>query len=823
MNLLAIFIAFAGSVLLTVLTLRLRKPGERLIILLIYYTLLFLSGLLIASQLLGVDWHPTIQIGAFMFVTVFWMRQIWVSSFWGKLLHQTLLMVHLFIGGYLYSITQMPYGDRPFTQISMNGPLPLASGDYPARQISGLPHSDTVQPAAAETPAAPIITMTQSAARSAAPSLSWESIETLMQKDSHIRAVMHQLQEEQDRELSEQLANLNAVSVASTQVRRHALSTAQIDDLLQEQAISTARYHTMVETWRLLDSDEQAFRERQAETRFHALLGLLEDDKVDETYKVDFINFMARNFARDVRLIKPLIHLYDRLDEDYPRQKRINQVFQKLYVARREALISAFKAIGRPALQPLLDYRGKTVSHVTYSQTRLDLFLRQHFGVAFRPLYGVVAAQTTPDFLNREKYPPLQKLQGASFEQDNIRRSLLKLEQENALPADDGPVMDLDQNTYREIVDLLPADSKELAYVPQIDSWLIHPDPAVRANLAWRLAVIKSPYTLPLVFDLMQDPHPDVRRYAALAVGNFQIIDAQGANDQKFIEIMRMLQNYRSNSDSFARGWAVLALTGVGDKQKALYAIDLLLNDGEDSHSVVGKAATAWRSAEEREAVEGWVETLRQTPEDLWVKTQALNALIAIDSPESLHVLLHYLHHIYEQHHDRPSLWRYIAPHMTLPQEAENTEDVVLYLAQKSHDNAEQNDTHNLKALRMGLWESYQDYHAGEFFQVLNFLRSFDSAAYQDYLAQNPEQIRIMRIWEYTLATYRLWLVSWPISLLCVLIINYTLLPLLSFSLPAHNTRYLPNQRANPAADGRNKTAPPPSAIVPVKVSQAGH
>ena len=76
-----------------------------------------------------------------------------------------------------------------------------------------------------------------------------------------------------------------------------------------------------------------------------------------------------------------------------------------------------------------------------------------------------------------------------------------------------------------------------------------------------------------------------------------------------------------------------------------------------------------------------------------------------------------------------------------------------------------------------------------------------------------------MRILEYTQATYGFWMVCWPISLLCVLIINYSLLPLLSYSLPAHKTRYRPNQRANPAADNRSKTLPPASAIVPIKIT----
>ena len=824
MIVLVFIVAFFVSAIFTIVTLQVRKPGDRFIVLLLYYLLLCLTAGIIVSQLLGVAWHPYWQIAAFVFIAVYWMRQIWVSSFWGKLWNQTWLIVHLFIGGYMYATTQIPYTDKPFAPISLNAPLPLTSNQYNSRQISGLPMvkhpaATTIENREIETKNSPT-----PAKQNEAIILSWENIEPLMQKDSHIRSVMYQLKEEQESALSAELSNLNETSANSTQMRRHALNSEQIQDLLQEQAISNTHYQTMVETWRLLDEDEQAFKKRQTEARFHALLGLLEDNKVDESYKVDFIQFMSGHFSGDVRLIKPMLHLYEQLDDEYPRQKRLNQSFMDLYIAKREALINAFKAMGKPALQPLMDYRSKTVSHVSYSQARLDLFLQKYFGAKIRPLYGIIKPQTIPDFLNRQKYPPLHKLAGASFEEDHIRRSLLELADENRLPESEGAVMGLNTAQYNEIMAQLSGKSSELIYSIKLDYWLIHPDPAIRANVAWRLATIKSPYSLPLLFDLMKDQHPEVRRFAAIGVGNFQILDSQGANDQKFIEIIRMLQNYRSNSDGFARGWAVLALPGTGDKQKALYAIDLLLNDGDDSNSIVGTAATAWRSEEEQAVMQSWIETLKKTPEDLWVKTQALNALIAIDSfesesPESLGILLHYLHHAYAVHSDSPTLWRYIAPHFTLPQEAENAEDIVFFLAKKQRNINPGADKQDLKALRMGLWQAYQNHHSGDFFQILNFLRHFDTTEYRDYLTQNDEQIRLMRILEYTQATYWFWMVCWPISLLCVLIINYSLLPLLSYSLPAHKTRYRPNQRANPAADNRSKTLPPASAIVPIKIT----
>ena len=260
----------------------------------------------------------------------------------------------------------------------------------------------------------------------------------------------------------------------------------------------------------------------------------------------------------------------------------------------------------------------------------------------------------------------------------------------------------------------------------------------------------------------------------------------------------------------------------IRDRQKTLYAIDLLLNDGEQANSTIGSNVN-WRSSEEQTLIESWTETLQKNPEDLWVKTQALNALIALNSTESLDLLLHYLHRTYINQHRSPSFWRYIAPHFSLPQAAENAEDVILYLAESQLKNSSQINNLDLKALSMGLWRAYENRYSGEYFQTLNFLRHFDIEAYQVYLSENTEQIRIMRVIEYLESSYNFWIVTWLLCLISILIINYSLLPLLNINLPAHNTPYKPNRRANPAADDRHQAAPPPAAIVPININPADH
>lgn len=819
MLLITAFIALAAITALLVFRHRCRSRQEKTVAGLILHSLLASACVVLLSEPLGLHWLPALQLGAGVVLAAYLAFRGVTASFWGKLLFQSLLVLLLFLGGYLYSATQLPYGDRPFAALSQNQPRPLGSKDIQAQWIAGLPLDSAAAEAGTPTAEPGPVPRAAPAGRSAdAPPVRWEELWPLMEKDSRIREVLQNLWEKQERELSEVRAQLNAASVSSTSMRRHALERGNVDDLLKENAISQARYHTLLETWALLDRDEQAFRERQGEERFHALLQLLEDGKVDESHKTEFIDFMVGRFPGDIRLVQPLIRVYDGLDEEYPRQKRLNQEFLGLYLAKREAVLRGLRRIGKPALQPLLDYRKKVLPSIGYSQARLDAFLDGVFGVKVRTLYGVAPAKSIAGFLNRDKYPPLQKLSGASFEQEYVRHGLRKLAVENAAPATGQILMGLSDDAYRHLIDVLDQD-----YSERTDALLIDANPAVRANTAWRLAELKNPYSLPLVFELMRDQNPEVRRLAAIAVGNFAIRDTQGSSDPKFIEIVRMLQNYRSTTDAFGRAWAVNALANVGDPQKALYVIDLLLNDGETLRSTVGEAAPSWHGDEERNAIQGLADTLKQTPEELSVKTQALGALIAIQSPEVLDVLLHYLNHVYEAHHTRPSLWRYIVPHLSLPQEAENIEDVVSYLALAQGQGHPQFHKRHLKALNVALRQTYETYRSGEFFQLLGFLRAFDSGEYRDYLAHTEEQIRIMRGCEYLKATLPFWLAFWPASLLLLLFAGHWLLPALNWE-PAGAQRRSPNRRANPAADPGNAGAAPPPVIVPLKISAAqGH
>lgn len=777
-------------------------------------TLMTLVLVILSTTVAGAAIPAAILLVAYCFGLSYLVVAALAGRFWGKVGNGSLGVLYLFLGGYLYSIGQIPYGDVPFRQISNNQPLPFERDAFPEEWITGLPIGSRPD-RASETLTLPDVLQKKRTVHSEAldpTTVQWGDLETLLELDSHVRQSLLALRQHQERELSEMLSGLNETSVHGTEMRRNAISRENVEGLLRDGAISRARYQTFLETWSLADHDEKAFRARQSQERFQKLLELMEDKEVTESHRVELIRFMIRRFRQDVRLIQPLIRLYDALDADYPRQRRLNQEVLALYLQRREALLEGFGAIGVPCVQPLVDYRRKTISDIHYSQAALDQFLSVRFGIHVRPLYEVAEPVAVRNFINREKYPPIQKLSGAAYDQDYLRRNLIRIAAENQLPGLDDAPMAQSSEGIEKIRDQLAAGKREA-----VDHLVVHPDPAVRAALAWVLAEKKDPATVPWVFELMEDVHPEVRRMAAVASGNFRLHDSQSARDPKFREIVRMLVNFRTNSDAYARAFALSSLVNVVDRQKALYVIDLVLNDGTSGHSLLGESAPSWSDESEREAVHGLIAILSSTPDEVYVKTHALKVLMAMDSPDSLGVLMHYLRKIYQDTGTRPSMLRYIVPHMTLPQEAENTEDVIIDFARRYRANPDPLQQ-PLKVLRANLSDFYNHYQSAPFFQALNFLEAFDPDEYREYLQETREHLLLMRVIEYARSTWGFWLVLWPFALLFLLGLQYGLG--LFVSIGGAGPRPTPNRHANPAADIRNRHHAPAAAIVPVKINR---
>ena len=777
-------------------------------------TLMTLVLVVLMTAVAGASIPSAILLLAYCFGLSYLVVAALAGRFWGKVGNGSLGILYLFLGGYLYTMGQLPYGDVPFRKISNNQPLPFDREAFPEEWITGLPllaRPEQVSETLTVPPAIQKI-RTMNPEGLDPTTLQWRDLADVLELDSHVRQSLEALKQHQEQELSDMLSGLNESSVHGTEMRRDAISRENVEGLLRDGAISKARYQTFLETWSLADRDEQAFRARQSQERFQHLLELLEDKDVTESHRVELIRFMIRRFRQDVRLVQPLIRLYDSLDTDYPRQRRLNQEVLALYLQRREALLEGFGAIGFPAVQPLVDYRRKTISDIHYSQAALDQFLNVRFGIHVRPLYEIAEPVAIRNFINRDKYPPIGKLSGAAYDQDYLRRNLIRIAAENYLPGINDAPMTQGAESIDQIRGLLSSGQRQA-----VDHLVVHPDPAVRATLAWVLAEKKDPMTVPWVFELMADVHPEVRRMAAIASGNFRLHDSQSARDPKFREIVRMLVNFRTNSDAYSRAYALSSLVNVVDRQKALYVIDLVLNDGSSGHSLLGQSAPSWSDESEREAVQGLIAILSSTPDETYVKTHALKVLMAMDSPDSLGILMHYLRKIYHDKGTRPSMLRYIVPHMTLPQEAENTEDVIIDFAKRYHQNPAPLQQ-PLRVLRANLSDYYNHYQSAPFFQALSFLEAFDPDEYREYLKETREHLLLMRIIEYARSTWGFWLVLWPISILILLGLQYGLGLFASIGGVGH--RQPPNRHANPAADIRNRHQAPAAAIVPVKINR---
>lgn len=776
--------------------------------------LLFLVNAVLLSRVAGAAIPQFIVTTAFSLCFSFLIVEALAGRFWEKVGYGTLGVLYLFLGGYLYTIGQMPYGAVPFGAISVNQPAALIAENYPLEWVTGLPlnAAPNVDPAKMQSGRPPAPVSYAKVERLDPMRLQWGDLDRLINLDSHIRQSLLDLRQHQERELSETLAGLNEGSVHGTDMRRNAISRENVEGLLRDGAISRARYQTFLETWALADRDENAFRDRQSQERFQRLLDLLEDKEITESHRVELIRFMTLKFSQDVRIVQPLIRLYDSLDRDYPRQRRLNQEFLTLYIQRREAILEGFSRIGAASIQPLLDYRRREVAEIHYSQVALDLFLSERFGVGIQPLYLQVDPLSVHNFLNREKYPLLGKVSGAAYDQDYLRRNLRKIEAENRLPELDASPMALSAERSDQIRQALANHDRM-----SVDQLMIDADPSVRAGLAWQLAIAKDPRTIPLIFELMADVHPEVRRLAAVASGNFRIHDSQGARDPKFREIVRMLVNFRTNADAFARAFALSSLATVADRQKALYVLDLVLNDGATGHSLLGESAPSWSDDQEREAVHGLIGILSATPDEVFVKTHALKVLLAMNHPDSLGILMHYLRKVYADTGSRPSMLHFIVPHMTFPQEAENAEDVISDFARR-YRMAPEPLHQPLKVLRANLSDFYKGYESAQFFQTLQFLEAFDEAEYQNYLFETREHVLLMRIIEYSRSTWGFWLVFWPLSILFLLGVQYGLG--FFMSIGGDGPKTIPNRYANPATDLRSRRQAPASAILPVSIGR---
>lgn len=245
MTLLIIVLSALISSILGISGLRTEAAQKKFIIKFLYYALLLFSFIILISEFLGLRWHNLIQVSAFVFIFCFILLRISTANFWGKICNHCWLVILSIFGGYLYAANQIPYPERPYSDVSSNQPTPISIDSLEKIAISGLPINTQFKQVwrqQASNLTSPVLPQNK---KRSTQSIAWKELQTIMSDDSHIRSVLHNLKEQQKQELSTFLSQLNSKSVNDTRMHRYALDNRKITELYNEKAISYSRYHTI--------------------------------------------------------------------------------------------------------------------------------------------------------------------------------------------------------------------------------------------------------------------------------------------------------------------------------------------------------------------------------------------------------------------------------------------------------------------------------------------------------------------------------------------------------------------------------------------------
>ncbi len=504
-----------------------------------------------------------------------------------------------------------------------------------------------------------------------------------------------------------------------------------------------------VENYQRAEKFEDDSRKTKKETMNQEIMvelfGLINDPKVERKYQIKLIHFLAHHYRHDARLVTPLITALERLDQDYPRAQRQNHPVLELYLERREAIFVALRLLGEPARQPLIDYHKTHYAALGYTQPSLDYFLLQSYGYQASVLYEPVSPKDIAWNINRKRYlyeHPDNTLKRTEI--DEIRSMHNQSSGANA-------------ETLRAAV--------RTGYSAQIDRLVVSSDEQTRANVARALGETGNPHYMPLLLDLMEDANPRVRREAAQAAANFRVINSANARDPKLVRLVRVLANQTSDADVFPRAQAVSALTTLGNDQKALYLLDLILNEGHSSGTRAESLTAIWPDTEERVAVEELRHALLSSKESAAIRLSALEGVLTLNSPGAFDIVVQYLKRL---DHDA-ELSQMILPYSDRGPETEAAEEALRILA-----GAHTGDVFIKQTLLRELNDAYVHGESGRYlYTLLPILKTVDEPAYSKYVAENDPAIHIMAVHEFAH--------SWVIRVLGASIFGVLLLSRLAY------------------------------------------
>lgn len=135
-----------------------------------------------------------------------------------------------------------------------------------------------------------------------------------------------------------------------------------------------------------------------------------------------------------------------------------------------------------------------------------------------------------------------------------------------------------------------------------------HPEPAIRKGVAFSLLGTTLPAAVPVLLQLMEDPHKETRDWATTTLGQAVCFDSAEIRDA-------LLRRAASDSDDITRGEALCGLGRRGDRRGVPLLIKELARIDEQYASYAQDAAKAYLGIDEDEDVasEDLIGALRAT------------------------------------------------------------------------------------------------------------------------------------------------------------------------------------------------------------------
>ncbi len=680
--------------------------------------------------------------------------------------HAVLWTLLLFTGGYAWFHPET-FSDKPFgaleQRLNPGGEITLT---FPPRQ--GFAGNS-----AAITPSAPAAGPAPSQTEAARPDLSKPEVRARYDAqltamidgdlaDSAIKSVLTPFLKQWSsryRLIEAERTNYDAEFFASFQSKtKH---TWQFEEALrsiyQKGAASAEEYHHYMRTKIDMTAEYEAkmteFKTRLQELeeeRISILFRLLDHKPIAMEARIRLIGFMTQNHRGDIRLVNPLCHLYEGLDDQFTRDDLHTPEKARAYMNYLRAIDDALRGVGPAALPKLMDVwrgddpagrqpgSGREADRMMYRGTPTAAALHDllsDLGAPIQEIYNHTVPTPLPDF----------GFESDAHDYDNHASQRWTLQEYQRRDRGRGaavfPIRSDEDAERKAAFEAAVVSGRLEGLIPVITD----PNPPVRAYAAWKLGASGNPRYEKYVRWLIHDSDPTVRSRAAAALGYFTVNGDANARDPKILDMLQSLNTF-SNEDIDSRVDIVRGFGTLKNQQKALHLLSIVLGVG--SEEIEKDLRTLWKDPAEWEEVRKYRErifnTERPQPEQPYVQLQALRVLAQIGDSRAFDINRRY----WSSLHDARMLWNAL-PYGNRERMVTSAEALLEHLAGALEGHME-------PAVLESLEREEGQTHAQQIY-MRKILKKVNPERYRELMSGSVWEMRLLSFLEYWRVTQWLW------------------------------------------------------------------